>query len=53
MQADYSQHLMARDMQQAVRQIKEGPQEHCFHISQLWALVVDNCGFTHEAFIAP
>ncbi|KAI1118051.1 hypothetical protein F5Y14DRAFT_400954 [Nemania sp. NC0429] len=42
MQADYSQHLMARDMHQAVRQIKEGPEGHCFHISQLWAVVVDN-----------
>ncbi|KAI1119976.1 hypothetical protein F5Y10DRAFT_144134 [Nemania abortiva] len=42
MQADYSQVPMARDMQQAVRQIKEGPEQHCFHISQLWALIVDN-----------
>ncbi|KAI0437042.1 hypothetical protein F4803DRAFT_556393 [Xylaria telfairii] len=42
MQADYSQHLMARDMQQAVRQIKEGPEEHCFHISQLWGIVINN-----------
>ncbi|KAI1174860.1 hypothetical protein F4777DRAFT_368813 [Nemania sp. FL0916] len=42
MQADYSQHLTARDMQQAVRQVKEGPEEHCFHISQLWGIVVDN-----------
>ncbi|KAI0172238.1 hypothetical protein GGR52DRAFT_460033 [Hypoxylon sp. FL1284] len=42
MQADYSQHLMARDMQQAVRQIKQGPDEYCFHISQLWGIIVDN-----------
>ncbi|KAJ3579507.1 hypothetical protein NPX13_g1054 [Xylaria arbuscula] len=38
MQADYSQHLMARDMQQAVRQVKEGSDDQCFHISQLWGL---------------
>ncbi|KAI3336240.1 hypothetical protein F4824DRAFT_462651 [Ustulina deusta] len=42
MQADYSQHLMARDMQQAVRQIKEGTEGHCFHISQLWGIIIDN-----------
>ncbi|KAI1327452.1 hypothetical protein F5Y16DRAFT_372060 [Xylariaceae sp. FL0255] len=41
-QVDYSQHLMARDMQQAVRQINEGPEDHCFHISQLWAIVINN-----------
>lgn len=43
MQADYSQHLMARDMQQAVRQIKEGSDDQCFHVSQLWGVIVDNC----------
>ncbi|KAJ2982637.1 hypothetical protein NUW58_g6401 [Xylaria curta] len=42
MQADYSQHLKARDMQQAVQQIKEGSGEQCFHISQLWGIIVDN-----------
>ncbi|KAK4224169.1 magnesium transport protein cora [Podospora fimiseda] len=31
-----------RDMQQAVRQQKGTPAGFCFHVSQLWCLVVDN-----------
>ncbi len=50
MQADYSQHLMARDMQQAVRQIKEGTEGHCFHISQLWGIIIDNCEHTPQTW---
>jgi len=53
MQANYSQHLMARDMQQAVCQMNDAPSEHCFHIAQLWCIVLENsllvtCGTMSE-----
>ncbi|KDN67583.1 hypothetical protein CSUB01_03637 [Colletotrichum sublineola] len=41
MQANFSQHPKARDMQQAVR-VQGAPADHCFHISQLWAIAVEN-----------
>jgi len=50
MQADYPPHQMARDMQQAVRQIKEGPEEHCFHISRLWGIILDHCESTSHTW---
>lgn len=32
-----------RDMQQAVCQLLDTPTEHCFHIAQMWCLVLDDC----------
>jgi hypothetical protein len=43
MQAKYSGATYQRDMQQAVCQTQEGAQNHCFHIAQLWCIVLDNC----------
>lgn len=34
-----------RDMEQAVCKLPGSPQEHCFHIAQVWCLVVDECKF--------
>ena len=44
-QAQYSGNAQERDMQQVVCQINKGslPPKSCFHISQLWAIVVDTC----------
>lgn len=43
LQTQYSQVDRARDMQQIVRQRKGTlPGNMCFHVSQLWCLVVDN-----------
>ncbi|RYP63142.1 hypothetical protein DL769_007053 [Monosporascus sp. CRB-8-3] len=42
-QAQYSGNAQERDMQQIVCQINKGsmPHKSCFHISQLWAIVLD------------
>jgi len=33
-------------MQQAVRQlVNQAYPDHCFHISQIWILILDNCEF--------
>ncbi|KAK4171864.1 hypothetical protein QBC36DRAFT_364939 [Triangularia setosa] len=42
LQAQFSRATKDRDMQQAVRQLKGAPTELCFHISQLWCIVLDN-----------
>ncbi|VBB79618.1 Putative protein of unknown function [Podospora comata] len=42
LQAQFSRATKDRDMQQAVRQLKGAPAELCFHIAQLWCIVVDN-----------
>lgn len=44
-QAQYSGNAQERDMQQIVCQINKGsiPPKSCFHISQLWAIVLDTC----------
>ncbi|KAK4198538.1 hypothetical protein QBC40DRAFT_283526 [Triangularia verruculosa] len=42
LQAQFSRATKDRDMQQAVRQLKGAPAELCFHISQLWCIVLDN-----------
>ena len=44
-QAQYSGNAEERDMKQIVCQINKGsiPPKHCFHISQLWAIVLDTC----------
>ena len=44
-QAMYSGNTQERDMQQVVCQMNKGSisPKHCFHISQLWAIVVDTC----------
>lgn len=42
LQAQFSGATRDRDMQQAVRQ-RKGSSEVCFHIAQLWCLILDNC----------
>lgn len=44
LQAHFSKVGRERDMQQAVCKMGEAPAGHCFHIAQLWCLVVGNCG---------
>jgi hypothetical protein len=48
MQAQYSGHSRERDMMQAVARLGGVPQGWCYHIGQLWAMVVDEgaCGGT-------
>ena len=43
MQAHYSLTPKERDMEQAVCRIVETPKGNCFHISQIWTIVLDNC----------
>ncbi|KAH6617426.1 hypothetical protein F5144DRAFT_596449 [Chaetomium tenue] len=42
LQARYSRTRRARDMEQAVCQQGGAPKGHCFHVAQLWCLVLDN-----------
>ncbi|KJZ77848.1 hypothetical protein HIM_02485 [Hirsutella minnesotensis 3608] len=42
LQSHYSRTPEQRDMQQAVCQLKAAPRGECFHIAQLWCLVLDN-----------
>ncbi|KAF4437381.1 hypothetical protein FACUT_5763 [Fusarium acutatum] len=46
LQVQYSRNTVARDMEQAVVQLGNAERGECFHISQLWCLVIDNitCG---------
>ena len=43
LQARYSQTTRERDMEQVVCQRQGDPQRQCFHVSQLWCLILDNC----------
>jgi hypothetical protein len=43
LQAKFSTTTENRDMQQVVCQQKGVPQGFCFHVAQLWCLVLDNC----------
>ncbi len=43
LQARYSQTTRERDMEQVVCQKQRDPQRLCFHVSQLWCLILDNC----------
>ena len=45
LQAQFSRATRDRDMQQAVCQNKEAAASLCFHIAQLWCIVLDNCRF--------
>lgn len=42
LQAQYSRSSQQRDMDQAVCQLGQVPRGYCFHISQLWCLIVGN-----------
>jgi hypothetical protein len=42
LQVQYSRNTAARDMEQAVVQLGNAERGECFHISQLWCLVIDN-----------
>ena len=43
LQAQYSRNTQRRDMLQVVCQSGNVPSDHCFHIAQLWCIVLDNC----------
>ncbi|KAI1408911.1 hypothetical protein F5Y13DRAFT_204091 [Hypoxylon sp. FL1857] len=42
LQSEYARTTQERDMQQAVCQNGEAPEGYCFHIAQLWCIVLDN-----------
>lgn len=42
LQSEYARTTEERDMQQAVCKNGEVPDGHCFHIAQLWCIVLDN-----------
>jgi hypothetical protein len=42
LQVQYSRNTAVRDMEQAVVQLGNAERGECFHISQLWCLVIDN-----------
>ncbi|KAL7805594.1 hypothetical protein V8C26DRAFT_424604 [Trichoderma gracile] len=42
LQSQYSRSSQQRDMDQAVCQLGQVPRGYCFHISQLWCLIVGN-----------
>ncbi|KAM0564102.1 hypothetical protein ACHAPJ_000311 [Fusarium lateritium] len=42
LQVQYSRNTVSRDMEQAVVQLGNANRGECFHISQLWCLVIDN-----------
>lgn len=42
LQTNYKLARKERDMEQVVRQLEGTPPEHCFHIAQVWCLVVDD-----------
>jgi hypothetical protein len=43
LQAQYSKTARERDMQQAVCQIDRRGNGRCFHIAQLWCLIINKC----------
>jgi hypothetical protein len=43
LQARFSRTTRNRDLEQAVCRLKGAPQGVCFHIAQLWCLILDNC----------
>ena len=47
LQAQFSKTSRERDMQQAVCQIGMSGNGRCFHIAQLWCLIVDKCNFSN------
>lgn len=50
LQAQYSRNTAQRDMEQAVCQLGTAKREECFHISQLWCIVIDNSKSVFSAF---
>ncbi|KAK1970693.1 hypothetical protein LY78DRAFT_569497 [Colletotrichum sublineola] len=53
LQSAFSRNSQKRDMLQATRQIGNGEKDWCFHIRQLWCIVLDNsllitCGSMYE-----
>lgn len=56
LQSSFSRSSAKRDMMQATRQIGNGEKYSCFHIRQLWCIVLDNsvlitCGSMSEAVL--
>jgi hypothetical protein len=48
LQARYSRTARNRDMEQAVCQQKGAPKGLCFHIAQLWCLILDDCKYNPQ-----
>lgn len=53
LQMQYSRAGKARDMQQAVCMNGGVPAGHCYHIAQLWCLVLDNCKSSDRPRVCP
>lgn len=51
LQAQFARVGRERDMQQAVCGGRGVPAGHCFHVAQLWCVVLDNCRF-FDVFIS-
>ena len=48
LQTQYSRTMQQRDMEQAVRQLGNGKKNECFHVAQLWCLVIQNSKLFHS-----
>lgn len=46
LQGQFSKTARERDMQQAVCQIGRRGSGRCFHIAQLWCLIIDKCSYS-------
>ena len=51
LQTRFSDTKRARDMQQAVCHLPNVKNDYCFHIAQVWCLILDNCECQHLPFI--
>lgn len=45
LQARFSLVRKERDMQQAVSRLTNVPADHCFHIAQVWCLLLGDCDY--------
>lgn len=50
LQARFSLVQKERDMQQAVCHLPDTPAEHCFYITQVWFLILDDCEYRPSFF---
>lgn len=53
LQEQYSGVSAERDMQQAVCQTGHVPPDMCFHVAQLWCIVLDNCPYSSVSLKHP
>ncbi|KAF5700260.1 hypothetical protein FGLOB1_10898 [Fusarium globosum] len=52
LQVQYSRNTVARDMEQAVVRLGIAERGACFHVSQMWCLVIDNILYKDQAVTA-